>query len=273
VWDANFLPDEHQGVRVDPKNESPIPHLAPPVQSVRLRELEQQMLRRFNEEHARLRADDPELHARITSFQTAQGLMQAAPDAFDVSQETKATLDLYGVKSNDTNSFAWRCLMARRLSERGVRVIELIDTGSSGNWDSHGNMRGHTGRASKVDRPIAALIADLKRRGLLDETLVVCCTEFGRTPGGRDKDHPGRDHHRWAFTCWMAGGGVKSGARYGTSDEHGTHVATDPVHVHDFHATILHLMGFDHTRLTYRYAGRDFRLTDVHGEVVQGILA
>jgi uncharacterized protein (DUF1501 family) len=156
--------------------------------------------------------------------------------------------------------------------ERGVRFVELIDTGSSNNWDSHGNMQDHARLAPNVDRPIAALIGDLKTRGLLDDTLVVWTTEFGRTPYHEQADHPGREHHHQCFSSWLAGGGVKGGIVYGATDEYGIAVAEDKVHVHDFHATILHLLGLDHTRLTFRHAGRDYRLTDVAGEVVRGIL-
>ena len=155
--------------------------------------------------------------------------------------------------------------MARRLIERGVRFVELVDTGSSGNWDSHGDMMDHARLAPNVDRPIAGLLRDLKARGLLDETLVVWTTEFGRTPFNNSAEAKGREHHNWAFSSWLAGAGVKRGIVYGETDEYGVRVAHDPVHVHDFHATILHLMGLDHERLTYRHSGRDYRLTDVHG--------
>src|SRR5262249_21854756 len=157
----------------------------------------------------------------------------------------------------------WQCLVARRLVERGVRFVELIHTGSAGNWDSHGNMADHGRLAPQVDRPIAGLLRDLKSRGLLDSTLVVWTTEFGRTPFNNTPDNPGHEHHSWAFSSWLSGAGVKPGIAYGATDEHGIRVAKDPVHVHDFHATILHLLGLDHTRLTYRHGGRDYRLTDV----------
>jgi hypothetical protein len=197
----------------------------------------------------------------------------AAPEAFDLSGETPATLKLYGVDPNRRSGFGWQCLMARRLAERGVRFIELIDTGSSNNWDSHGNMMDHANLARNVDRPIAALITDLKQRGLLDDTLVVWTTEFGRTPYHEIANHAGREHHHQVFSSWLAGGGVKGGIVHGASDEYGIAVAQDKVHVHDFHATILHLLGLDHEKLTFRHAGRDYRLTDVHGQVVKEILA
>jgi uncharacterized protein (DUF1501 family) len=169
--------------------------------------------------------------------------------------------------------FGWQCLVARRLVERGVRFVEVIDTGSSNNWDSHGDMRDHEHLAKNVDRPIAALLRDLKQRGLLNDTLVVWTTEFGRTPYHESADAKGREHHHQVFSSWMAGGGVKGGIVHGASDELGVAVAEDRVHVHDFHATILHLLGLNHELLTFRHAGRDFRLTDVYGRVVRQILA
>jgi membrane-anchored protein YejM (alkaline phosphatase superfamily) len=194
-----------------------------------------------------------------------------AREAFDVSQETQETQALYGLHEKPTESFGWKCLVARRLAERGVRFIELIDGSSSHNWDQHGNMAEHADHAQAIDRPVTALLKDLKRTGLLDDTLLVWTTEFGRTPGV--DGNKGRGHHSACFSSWMAGAGVKPGISYGNTDEIGATVAENRVHVHDFHATILHLLGIDHTRLTYRHAGRDFRLTDVHGNVVHDILA
>jgi uncharacterized protein (DUF1501 family) len=196
-------------------------------------------------------------------------MMQAAPEALELSGETAATRVSYGVNDGDNRSFAWQCLVARRLVERGVRVIELIDTGSHDNWDAHGNMQDHRPKAKRVDQAIAALIGDLKRRGLLDETLLAICTEFGRTPWSSQPGNKGREHHAQAFSCLLAGAGVRGGMTYGATDEYGVEIAANPVHVHDYHATILHLLGFDHERLTYRYAGRDFRLTDVSGRVLK----
>ena len=171
---------------------------------------------------------------------------------------------MYGLKRGESEGFGWQCLVARRLAERGVRFIELVDGSSSHNWDQHGNMAEHADHAKVIDQPLAGLLQDLKDRGMLDDTLVVWTTEFGRTPGV-DGDK-GRGHHSACFSSWMAGGGVKGGMSYGSTDEIGATVAENGVHVHDFHATILHLLGIDHTRLTYRHAGRDYRLTDVHGE-------
>jgi len=271
-WDANFLPPHHQGVRVLPGKE-PVADLRSPARSVTLQELEQLMLRDVNELHGKDRPNDLNLRARSQSFDTALGMMREAPEVFDLAQESDAILRQYGVPRGDKQSFAWQCLIARRLIERGVRVVELIDTGSNNNWDAHGNMQEHRGKAVRVDRAIAALLKDLKERGLFRETLVACCTEFGRTPWGATPNDKGRNHHAKAFSCLLAGAGVKGGATYGETDEYGINIASQPCHVHDYHATILHLMGVDHEKLTYRYAGRDFRLTDVHGKVLRPILA
>jgi hypothetical protein len=200
-------------------------------------------------------------------------MQQEAPEVFDLSKESKHTLNLYGIDAGATSGFGWQCLVARRLAERGVRFIELIDVGSSNNWDSHGNMEDHARLAKAIDRPIAGLIQDLKRRGLLERTLVVWTSEFGRTPFHQDANHPGREHHNLVFTSWMAGGGVKGGYVHGKSDEYGILPVEGKVHTHDLHATMLHLLGLDHERLTYRHAGRDYRLTDVAGKVAQDVIA
>jgi hypothetical protein len=271
-WDSSFLPPHYQGVRLVPGPE-PIPDLRSPARSVTLQELEQIMLRDVNELHARERPDDLNLRARASSFDTAGGMMREAPQVFDLAGETDATLQMYGLPRGDDKSFAWQCLIARRLVEQGVRVVELIDSGSNSNWDAHGNMQEHRPKAQRVDRAIAALLKDLKQRGLLSQTLVAICTEFGRTPWGATPADKGRNHHARAFTCLLAGAGVKGGTVYGETDEYGISIAADPCHVHDYHATILHLMGIDHTKLTYRYAGRDFRLTDVAGKVLTPILS
>jgi hypothetical protein len=272
VWDSNFLPPHHQGVRIIP-GDDPIPNLKPVARSSTLAELEAQMLRDVNGEHARLRPGDLNLQARMQTFETARGMMREAPEAFDLSTEPARTLEGYGVPAGDRKSFAWQCLIARRLIERGVRVVELIDTGAHDNWDSHGDMQAHRPKALRVDRALAALLQDLRQRGLLSETLVAICTEFGRTPWSDAGNGKGRNHYAKAFSCLLAGAGVRGGIAYGETDEYGGSIARDPVHVHDYHATILHLLGLDHTQLTYRYAGRDFRLTDVAGNVVRGVLA
>lgn len=268
LWDSNFLPPTHQGVRVVPGT-TPIDNLQPVIEDLTLRQLEARLLDDFNDHFADARPYDLALAARSKSFQTARGMMQAAPEVFDISQESTHTQQLYGVTPQDRDSFAWQCLAARRLAESGVRVVEIIDSGASNNWDSHGDMQNHRPKARRVDQALAALLLDLKQRGLFDETLVAVCTEFGRTPFDPGK---GRNHWHRAFSCLLAGGGTRGGVVHGESDEYGINVASDPVHVHDYHATILHLMGIDHQRLTYRYAGRDFRLTDVSGTVVRSIL-
>jgi hypothetical protein len=272
VWDSNFLPPDHQGVRIVPGDE-PIPNLRSSHTSVTLEELERIMLRDVNERHARDRADDLDLQARISSADVARGMMREAPETFDVSRESDATLRSYGIRRGDNRSFAFQCLIARRLIERGVRVVELIDTGSHDNWDSHSDMQPHRPKALRVDRAIAALIKDLKQRGLFDQTLIAAGTEFGRTPWTDGPGTKGRNHFANAFSTFLTGAGVKGGTAYGETDEYGGRIVANPVHVHDYHATILHLMGIDHTKLTYRYAGRDFRLTDVSGTVVRDILA
>jgi hypothetical protein len=272
VWDSNFLPPHHQGVRLVPGSE-PIGNLRSPARTVTLHELEQIMLRDVNQLHAGLRPHDLNLRARMSSFDTAEGMMREAPQVFDLAQEPDAALETYGLKRGDNQSFAWQCLIARRLIERGVRVVELIDTGSHDNWDSHGDMETHRPKAVRVDRAITGLIADLKQRGLFEQTLVAICTEFGRTPWSDSGNGKGRNHYAKAFTCLLAGAGVKGGTTHGETDDYGASIVSKACHVHDYHATILHLMGIDHERLTYRYGGRDFRLTDVAGNVITEILS
>ncbi|MFI5457503.1 MAG: DUF1501 domain-containing protein [Isosphaerales bacterium] len=272
VWASDFLPGAHQGTRVVPGPE-PVANLVRRVPTQRRQELELAALHDFNTAHAATRGDDPQLAARIKSFETAFGMQFAMPEALDLARESDATLRLYGLERGSNRGFAWQCLVARRLVERGVRFVELIDTGSSGNWDSHGDMADHGRLAPNVDRGVAGLLRDLKQRGLLDDVLVVWTTEFGRTPFNNTAENKGREHHSWAFSSWLAGAGIKSGHVHGATDEHGIRTAAAPVHVNDFHATILHLMGLDHTRLTFRHAGRDYRLTDVAGDVVRGVLA
>jgi hypothetical protein len=199
-----------------------------------------------------------------------------APEIFDTSRESASTLAMYGVDGGDRASLGYQCLMARRLLERGVRVVELIESGADGdgNWDAHSDITLQIGRKTKrIDGPLSALLADLKQRGMLADTLVAICTEFGRTPWTNAAGEKGRHHWGKAFSCVLAGGGVKGGLAYGETSELGSEVASNGVHVHDLHATMLHLMGLEHTKLTYRYAGRDFRLTDVSGTVVRGLLA
>lgn len=270
AWSNDFLPAYHQGTRVVP-GKDPVPNVQPHAETAALQPAELGLANLLNRRHLAERGADTNLAARIRSLETAYRMQFEAPEAFDLTRESEATLKLYGLERGQTEGYGWQCLVARRLAERGVRFVELIDFGSSNNWDSHSDMAAHEPLARKVDRPMAGLLTDLKQRGMLDDTLVVWTTEFGRTPGA---DGPqGRGHHPACFSSWMAGGGVKGGLAYGATDDIAATVAEKKVHVHDFHATILHLLGIDHTRLTYRHAGRDFRLTDVAGHVVRDILA
>jgi membrane-anchored protein YejM (alkaline phosphatase superfamily) len=217
-----------------------------------------------------------ELAARITSYELAYRMQSAAPEAVDLTQETQQTLQQYGVGSEPTDEFGRNCLVARRLVERGVRFVQLYSGGGhlEETWDAHESIEKNHGRhGAEVDQPIAALLADLEQRGMLDETLIVWGGEFGRMPFSEGQNAPGRNHNPYGFSMWMAGGGVRGGMTWGETDEFGFEAVTDRVHLHDLHATILHLLGFDHTRLTWFHQGRDERLTDVFGNVVTGILA
>jgi hypothetical protein len=217
---------------------------------------------------------DPEIATRITQYELAYRMQASVPELTDLSNEPESVLQLYGPQAKETGTFAHHCLMARRLIERGVRFVQVMHAG----WDQHNSLTTELYTQCKdTDQPSAALVMDLKQRGLLEDTLVIWGGEFGRTPflQGNLNDRPrwGRDHHPYAFTIWLAGGGVQPGITYGESDDLGINVVTDPVHVHDLQATLLHLLGINHERLTFRFQGRDFRLTDIHGRVVKGILA
>ena len=226
------------------------------------------LLQRLNREHAKRHADDREVEGVIESFELAFRMQAEVPELMDLTGEKKETLDLYGIGSEPTDRFGRQCLLARRLAERGVRFIEV----GHGGWDTHRNMRADLERnCGEIDKPISGLLADLKRRGLLKDTLVVWGGEFGRTPHAQGDD--GRDHNNQGFTIWMAGGGVKGGFSYGSTDETGAEAVDGVMNIHDWHATVLHLLGLDHERLTFNYAGRDFRLTDVHGVVAKDIIA
>ena len=271
LYGSGFLPSVYQGVPFL-KGANPILDLAPPPGYDGPRQGEfTAAVRDLN----RLRLDatgDAEIETRIAAYEMAYRMQTAAPELMDLSKETKETLDLYGATAGKPG-FAANCLLARRLVERGVRFIQLYHT----DWDHHGGGL-DLGKSldqicKEVDQPCAALVKDLKRRGLLDSTLVVWGGEFGRTPMGENRETIGRDHHVDAYTMWLAGGGVKPGFVYGKTDEIGYNVVENPVHVHDLQATILHQLGMDHTKLTYRFQGRDYRLTDVHGTVVKDILA
>lgn len=269
IFNNDFLPAYHQGVRVIGGKE-PIANLDRRSKQAGLQELELELADVLNNRHLRTRAGDTDLAARIRTFETAFHMQTDAREVFELEKESDATLALYGLKRGQSEGFGWQCLVARRLAERGVRFIELVDGSSSNNWDQHGDMAEHAGHAKNIDQPIAGLLRDLKARGLLDETLVVWTTEFGRTPGVDGTK--GRGHHSACFSSWLAGGGVKGGLAYGATDEIASTVVENKVTVHDFHATILHLLGIDHEKLTYRHGGRDYRLTDVFGNVVHDIL-
>ena len=269
LWSSSFLPGEHQGTWVrDPAN--PLADVKPTGDIVAQR-AKLDLLRELNESHKQDRSNGTALDARISSFELAFRMQSAAPEAFDLSREPSKVRAMYGLDEKPTEVFGRQCLLARRLVERGVRFVQVYDTGTGG-WDHHGDIRKQLpARCQGIDKPIAGLLADLKARGLLDDTLVVWGSEFGRTPTAEGGD--GREHHPFGFTMFLAGGGIKGGMTHGATDEFGWHAVENKVHVHDLHATILHLMGLDHTKLTYRYGGRDYRLTDVHGEVVKAVLA
>jgi len=270
LWASSFLPSAYQGTLVrDLKN--PIANLRDPSGDLARQRAKLDALRSLNDIHKRNLAFDGELDARIASFELAFRMQREAPEAFDISRESEATHKLYGTDNPATELYGRQCLLARRLVERGVRFVQLFDAPANNVWDHHSGLRENLPkRCQAVDQPITALLIDLKSRGLLDDTLVLWGGEFGRTPTAQGDN--GREHHPFGFTMWMAGGGIKGGMVHGATDDFGWHAVQNKVHVHDLHATILHLMGFDHEKLTYRYSGRDYRLTDVHGHVVQQIL-
>lgn len=271
LWASSFLPSTFQGTLVrDLKN--PIANLGDTTLSLKRQREKLDALARLNELHQRDRASDSQLEARIESFELAFRMQREAPEAFDISRESAAVHKLYGTDKPETELFGKQCLLARRLVERGVRFVQLFDAPQNNAWDHHGGLREKLPqRCLAVDQPIAALLTDLKSRGLLDDTLVWWGGEFGRTPTAENND--GREHHPFGFTMWMAGGGIRGGMVHGATDEYGWHSVQDKVHVHDLHATILYLLGFDHQRLTYRHAGRDYRLTDVYGQIVKEALS
>lgn len=274
-WSSAFLPAAYQGTPIGnagmPAEKAAISHIkaadGPDLQRLQLDLLKS--MNREQMEHFGAANHDPQLEGRINAFELAFRMQTEAPELMDLSKESKATLDLYGIGEKPTDNFGRQCLLARRFSEKGVRFVQVSH---SYKWDQHGELKkGHEQNAREVDKPIAGLLKDLKARGLLKDTLVLWGGEFGRTPTAQGND--GRDHNPHGFTMWMAGGGVKPGFVYGATDDWGYYAQEDPMHMHDLHATLLHLLGLDHTRLTYRYAGRNFRLTDVHGNVATKILA
>jgi hypothetical protein len=272
-WGSGFLPTKYQGVKFRGQGE-PVLYLSnPPGQGRDSRRAALDDLHRLNELTLR-EFGDPETATRMAQYEMAFRMQMSVPELTDLSKEPQKVLDMYGPDVRRQGSFAYNCLMARRLLERGCRFVQLLHAG----WDQHRNLNTQLKiQCQDTDAPSAALVKDLKRLGLLDDTLVIWGGEFGRTPflqgDIKDVKNWGRDHHPYVFTIWIAGGGIRAGTTYGQSDEFGFAPVKDPVHVHDFQATLLHLLGIDHTKLTYRFQGRDYRLTDVHGEVVKGILA
>jgi len=277
-WTSGFLPAVHQGVALRATGD-PIADLSTPEAiGARRRQREMSLLdeanRRFLERHP----DETALAARVRSYELAARMQASVPETIRFDAESPATQALYGLDEPVTEGFGRNCLLARRLLERGVRFVQLFHGGAFGqpriNWDGHEDVvENHTRQAASLDRPLAGLLADLKDRGMLEDTLVLFTTEFGRTPITEGVGAKGRDHHPHCFTIWMAGGGVKAGFAYGKSDEAGYFPAESPVSVHDFHATVLHLLGLDHERLTFYHNGIERRITDVHGQVVEGLIA
>lgn len=268
-----FLPPIHQATRIatsrdQGQTKARIENLTNQASSRELQQLQLKLLRDLSGLRGPASEIDAELGARIESFELAFRMQTEAPELFELSNETASTRALYGIDEEPTSDFGTQCLLARKMSEAGVRFVQV----SHAYWDQHSDLKEqHTKLAAQVDKPIAGLLKDLKQRGLLEDTLVIWGAEFGRTPTAQGSN--GRDHNPHAFTYWMAGGGVKAGFSYGESDDFGFYAANDKVHVHDLHATILHLLGIDHERLTFRYGGRDFRLTDVEGKVITDIIA
>jgi hypothetical protein len=274
AYSSAFLPAVYHGTPLGnasiPADKINIPYIKPAGdQSARLQRLELDFVQRLNREQLSQKEAATNLESRINTLELAYRMQTAAPHLQDISDETADTHRLYGLDRKETQNFGRQCLMARRFAEQGVRFVQVTH---SYKWDQHGDLRnGHSRNAMEVDKPIAGLLQDLKMRGLLEDTLVLWGGEFGRTPVAQGDN--GRDHNPQGYTMWLAGGGVRAGTRYGATDDYGYYAAVNKVHLHDLHATILHLMGLDHMRLTYRVAGRDFRLTDIYGEVVHDLLA
>jgi hypothetical protein len=274
LWSNGFLPSVYQGIQFRSSGDPVLFLSNPPGQSNSDRRRILDAVKALNEGQLAT-IGDPEIATRISQYEMAFRMQTSVPDLMDIGRESRETLDLYGAKAGEA-SFANNCLLARRLVERGVRVVELYDA----DWDHHSNIaKSLPAKCQQVDRGMAALVKDLEQRGLLDETLIIWGSEFGRTPlrqgadGEGKSTNPGRDHHKDAFTMWLAGGGVKPGITYGKTDDFGFSPVEQPVHVHDLNATVLHLLGLDHEKLTFNYQGREFRLTDIHGQVVRELLA
>jgi hypothetical protein len=278
-WSAGFLPAAHQGVMVRAGTPNPIHNLFPPAKSIVTREGDQDglaLLNQLNRQHSQQRPGDSRLEARIASYELAAQLQVTAPEVLDLSGESAAVKKLYGLEQPDTADFGLRCLLARRLLEKGVRFVQVWSGADNGfprrNWDSHEDIaKDHGEMGRSMDQPAAALLKDLKARGMLDDTIVMWTTEFGRMPCSQGSK--GRDHNPNAFTIWLAGGGFRGGTTYGSSDEWSYQAADKPTYCYDIHATMLYLLGIDHTKLTFRHNGIDRRLTDVHGQVIRELMA
>jgi hypothetical protein len=273
-WGSAFLPAAYQGTPIGnasiPSDQAKVKYIRSDRTPRDVQRLQLDLAGEANQRHMAGDAD-PNLEARIHSFELAFRMQARMPEIEDISKESPETRKLYGLDDKMTENFGRQCLMARRFIERGVRFVQCTHSDPKVQWDQHGDLKnGHAEKSKEVDQPIAGLLTDLKARGLLKDTLVIWGGEFGRTPTAQGSD--GRDHNPEGFTMWMAGGGVKGGYHYGATDDYGYYAAVNKMHIHDFHATLLHLLGLDHTKLTYRYAGRDFRLTDVHGEVAKEIM-
>jgi hypothetical protein len=275
-WGSAFLPAHCQGTPIGNASQSVamanVKHIRNQHLSTSDQRRQLDLIRSLNQDHMQSVGHHQALEGRLHSFELAFRMQTAMPEVQDLSTESEATHRLYGIDNGVTEDFGRQCLMARRFLEQGVRFVQVTHSDSEVQWDQHSDLyHGHTKNAAEVDKPIAGFLSDLKARGLLDDTLVLWGGEFGRTPTAQGNN--GRDHNPHGFTMWMAGGGVKGGYAYGATDEYGYYSTVDKMHIHDLHATLLHLMGLDHERLTYRYAGRDFRLTDVAGRVADDIIA
>jgi len=275
-WSSAFLPAPFQGTPIGnaavAAEQAQIEYIKSSAFSRSVQRQQLNFLKQMDSQHLDQTGPNATLEARIGSFELAFRMQEEVPAIQDLSDESAATIDAYGLNEKETADFGRQCLMARRFAERGVRFVQITHSDQKVQWDQHGNLKaGHAKNAKEVDQPIAALLKDLKQRGMLDDTLVFWGGEFGRTPTAQGKD--GRDHNPEGFTMWMAGGGVKGGFQYGGTDDFGYYAQHDKMHIHDFHATMLYLLGMDHKRLTYNYSGRDFRLTDVAGEVAHDVIA
>ncbi|MFM7975039.1 MAG: DUF1501 domain-containing protein, partial [Pirellula sp.] len=274
-WGSAFLPTYCQGTPIgnasQPARQATVQHISHPKLDRLSQRKQLDLLDRMNEDFAKAYPQDAAIAGQLGAYELAYRMQSSLPEIQDLQTETESMLRLYGIDDPVTENFGRQCLMARRFLERGVRFVQVTHSDSEVQWDQHSDLyQGHTKNAAEVDKPIAGFLADLDQRGLLKDTLVLWGGEFGRTPTSQGN---GRDHNPHGFCMWMAGGGVRGGMAYGATDDYGYYAAENKMHVHDLHATILHILGLDHERLTYRYAGRDFRLTDVAGQVAHAILA